>query len=62
MCRRLFTSATWFIIHKKPIFVKHFFIFFQKNYSCRKRSIFPPYSIIYQISSSNFLMSSVVNS
>ena len=62
MCQRLFTSATWFIIHKKPIFVKHFFIFFQKNYSCRKGSIFPPYSIIYQISSSNFLMSSVVNS
>ena len=62
MRRMLFTSATWFIIHKKPIFVKHFFIFFQKNYSCRKGSIFPPYSVIYQISSSNFLMSSVVNS
>ena len=35
------TSATWFIIHIEPVFVKSFFRFFAKNFTLGKTVIFP---------------------
>ena len=40
MCQRLFTSATWFIIHIKGSFVKHFFRIFLKYFIGRKTECF----------------------
>ena len=43
------TSATWFIIHINPHFVKRFFRFFIKNFMPSKSALFPPKSVKSQI-------------
>ena len=47
LCSRLvtevFSSATWFIIHRRCRFVKQFFRFFPKNFFQSKQHVVPPF-------------------